>query len=339
MRAAFGRYGIASGVCAGLLALSIATPTALWAQAPAYTFLNLGTLGGPTSEAMAVNNLGQVAGRADLIEEQARPFQFTDGVMTALTADFGWATGINDSGQVAGFALLPGNGNVHAFIYKDGVLTDLGTLPGEQVPYSTANAINNAGTVVGDSKTQAMIYRDGVMAGLSKRAARTAYGVNDDGWVVGMLSGNNTAFLFDGRRMMDLGALDGSNAVSAALAINARGQVVGHSYFAGNAIQHAFLYENGVMRDLGTLRGGYSIANAINAHGDIVGESDGSAFLYRDGVMIDLNSLIAHDEFGLPHLNRARAISDNGHIVGLSFVLNEGARAFLLTPLDGPPTP
>ena len=33
---------------------------------------------------------------------------------------YGWATSINDSGEVTGFVLLPGQPNVHAFRYEPG---------------------------------------------------------------------------------------------------------------------------------------------------------------------------------------------------------------------------
>ena len=61
---------------------------------------------------------------------------------------------------------------------------------------------------------------------------------------------------------------------------------------------HAFLYTNGVMRDLGTLGGRESQGSSINAKGDVTGRSaiaeDSSyrAFLYTNGEMHDLNALV-----------------------------------------------
>jgi probable HAF family extracellular repeat protein len=57
-----------------------------------------------------------------------------------------------------------------------------------------------------------------------------------------------------------------------AASINARGQVVGQSTTASGEL-HAFLWEDGVMHDLGTLGGDYSAALGINARGEIVGQS------------------------------------------------------------------
>ncbi|HTL86048.1 MAG TPA: hypothetical protein VL856_12750, partial [Acidimicrobiia bacterium] len=87
---------------------------------------------------------------------------------------------------------------------------------------------------------------------------------------------------------------------SLANAVNARGQVVGFSYTESGHI-HAFVWDNGVMRDLGTLDQGtvsdsLSNALAINDQGQIAGYSTVStgffhAFLFDKGVMKDLGTL------------------------------------------------
>src|SRR6266852_7585362 len=92
-----------------------------------------------------------------------------------------------------------------------------------------------------------------------------------------------------------------------ATSINDSGQIVGKS------ANHAFLWENGVMIDLGTLGGNLSAANAINGRGQVVGESETAggemhAFLWEHGVMKDL---------GTPgETSSAQGLNTRGEIVG-----------------------
>jgi probable HAF family extracellular repeat protein len=74
--------------------------------------------------------------------------------------------------------------------------------------------------------------------------------------------------------VIDLGSLGGVNSYTHASDINAAGQVVGMSN------DHAFLWQSGIMTDLGSLGGGYGSAAAINDVGQIVGTcgaSDGTS--------------------------------------------------------------
>ncbi len=72
----------------------------------------------------------------------------------------------------------------------------------------------------------------------------------------------------------------------------------------GVIITHAFLYENGVMKDLGTLQGRQgSAAYGINNAGQVAGTSNGvptvssdHAFRYTNGDMLDLGALPGADQ-------------------------------------------
>jgi len=66
--------------------------------------IDLGTLGGPSSEGMAVNNLGQVVGYAQAADRTTHAFSWSGGVMTDLAAPGSheptWAVDVNDRGEV-----------------------------------------------------------------------------------------------------------------------------------------------------------------------------------------------------------------------------------------------
>jgi probable HAF family extracellular repeat protein len=85
-----------------------------------------------------------------------------------------------------------------------------------------------------------------------------------------------------------LGDLAGGIGGSTALAINNRGQIVGEATAAvpgGGYALHAFIWEDGVMRDMGTPPGRtMSGAEELNDRGTaVVGDGLGGTYLWRDG--------------------------------------------------------
>src|SRR4051812_46187529 len=103
---------------APLLALLLGT--ARLAAAQGYTVIDLGTLGGNSSDARALNLAGQVIGTATLPGDSARhAYLWENGVMRDLGTLGGTASGvggINASGQVVGYSYLPGGTDAHAFL-------------------------------------------------------------------------------------------------------------------------------------------------------------------------------------------------------------------------------
>jgi probable HAF family extracellular repeat protein len=121
--------------------------------------------------------------------------------------------------------------------------------------------------------------------------------------------------------------------------INNKGQVVGISDLPGDATGHAFLWENGVLTDLGTLPGDfYSVAYGINDNSQVVGQScdvnfNCRAFLWQDGVMMDLTSLNRASS-GL-YLVDPADINSRGEIAGQGYdPITGNSPAFLAVPCD-----
>jgi probable HAF family extracellular repeat protein len=243
---------------------------------------DLGTLGGPDSAALFVNENGQVAGSSDVDAIQnpttgrptIHPFLWEHGRMHDLIADaphrmfggtYGIASWLNERGQVLGTMNLKGDTIWHSFVWDRGVVTDLGTLGGL---ITTGQWINEAGHVVGKSDVTTIC---------------TACPPDNQKQL-------HDPFLWRDGRMTDLGVLDGDTA-GTAYSVNERDQVVGVTTVCAKvnpddschgAVYNAFLWENGSMVDLQTLLvpgSGITLSNSsgrgaynINNRGEIAGE-------------------------------------------------------------------
>jgi len=344
-------------------------PSLGWADLPNYVITDLGAVGGSSSAAFGINELGQVTGIS-----MNRSFLWTPAVPNGTTGSlqnlgvlpggfYSNGLGVNAKGQVIGESYIraePYNYR-RAFLWSpmtpngsSGTMQDLGTLGGTS---SSGYSVNDSGKTVGwsnttgDLRTHAFLY-DGTMQDLGTLGGLTswAYSINNSGQVVGWsnttISGTEYdlehAFLYDGT-MHDLGTLGGTH--SNAYSINDSGQVVGSSSVTGSSSYHAFLWtptmpnaSSGMMQDLGTLGGSGSTAYDINSSGHVTGESPGVgeflesyAFVYTTETgIVDLNSLI--DPLSGWILNGGYAINDIGQIAGTGTIGGE-THAFLLTPV------
>ncbi len=133
----------------------------------------------------------------------------------------------------------------------------------------------------------------------------------------------------------ELGTLGGSS--TGVTAINDADQTVGYSWLSDDYLTHAFLFENGTMKDLGVPDPSFASSEAwdINNSGQVVGvtgkyphfalqlitfgrSSDDRAFVYADGSMKNLGE--AFRKYVPPDAamgySIAYGISDRGHVVG-----------------------
>ncbi|HJT65126.1 MAG TPA: DUF3466 family protein [Pyrinomonadaceae bacterium] len=173
--------------------------------------IDLGTFGGKQSDAIAINDAGEVVGHlyTQYHDGDKRAVIYHAGKVVEI-GTFGGndsiAVAINTSGQVIGYAALPG-GEPRAFLFAHGKMKNLGTLPGGT--QSFAYGIDDRDRIVGasdakDSALRAFIYSDGVMQDLNKLIP------SDSGWVL-----------------------------TEAKAINGSGQIVGYGFLDGE--RRAFL--------------------------------------------------------------------------------------------------
>ena len=271
-------------------------------------------------------------------------YQLVD--LAALLGTNSYAQGINNDGQVVGY--WETTNGAHAFLYQNGAMTDLGLL-GRLGTNNFALSINNSGQVVGFSETTngavAFIYQNGGVTNLGNFGGLGSYafGINDGGQIVGHVATDNgaAAFLYNNGVVTSLGSLGGSN--SFAYGVNNALQVAGSSLKADNVTTHAFLWQNGVIRDLNQLlpyNSGWELmeAHGINDYGSIAGwgiiGAQAHAFLYYNGGWaVDLGTLPGSTNSYALGLNRSNVV------VGVS-LLPSGARAVIwaggtMTDLNG----
>jgi probable HAF family extracellular repeat protein len=235
-----------------------------------YTLVDLGTFGGPNSfqnyPGRSLTDHGTAIGEADTsVADPNAPICFADCTVSP------------------------------AFEWRNGQLTDLGALPGPN---------SSCPTWINDRQ---------MVAGVSQYAVD-----NSAGWTL------EDAVLWSHGKLIDLGTLGGNQ--SDAGAVNDEGQVAGAALnavpdpFPGSAgvlastncaitpinttEVRAFVWQGGVMHDLGTLGGPDAMASWINDRGQVAGQSFTNSvvnastgyptmdpFLWQDGKMIDLGTL------------------------------------------------
>ncbi len=335
------------------------------AAAPVYRIVDLGTLGGDSSEAAGINLFGDVVGTSALANGKPHAFLYRAGRMVDLGTLTGgsenYGTAIADSGVIVGYSGINHYPYIaefrhQGFIWQEGTMREVDALycycsSNRRYGDSRTLAVNNAGTAVGWSRaggfatpTHAFRFQNGRLEdvgapqpGEDQRGANglgfysTAWGINDLGEITGVVDGH-TFLMRDGVRQ-NLGVPPGF-ARSEGRAINGKGQVVGITVTA-SGMSRGFLWDLGTMRGLEPWPGDVSSeARAVNIYSDVVGRSGNADFstsramLWRSAVRVDLHTWVSDNSWTL---QVATAINNAGQIVGTGRH-NGHTRAFLLQP-------
>lgn len=222
---------------------------------------DLGTLGGPDSIGLYINDRGHISGASftsDIPEASTgippvEPFLWEARRMHhigTLGGVWGAVNGMNSNDYVIGTsstadapgACLNVDLGCHAFLWKKGRIRDLGTLGGT---FAIPTMLNGEGDVVGGANTfnddtvRAVLWRNGTihdLGGVDGDPCSLAWGQNNRGQVVGIsvpmcdLSLAPRAFLWEHGEMIDLNTRivgDANFQLIYAEAINDSGEITG----------------------------------------------------------------------------------------------------------------
>jgi probable HAF family extracellular repeat protein len=332
-----------SGAGVGMSETAVTDPNTGWPADHAVMFkggqvLDLGTLpGGVESQAVDINNRGQVSGFASNGTRDKYSF-FTVFGGPGPCGPSGWRT------------------QARSFVWRGGVMRDIGTLGGPDAVSTTQNA---TGQITGQSWTSSapnpatgiptldpFLWASGHMRDLGTLGGTIGFAnwLNNRGEVVGVsdLAGDQTGhpFLWANGHMRDLGTLGGDYGFASW--VNDRGDVAGAAQAADQNF-HGFLWRHGHMHDLSPVAGApWAFPNSGNDKGQVVGTETSKhgnelfAVLWSGSYGYNLNTLIAPSAL---HLTSADYIGNQGQIVGHGVLRNGHQRVFLLIRNPSVPLP
>jgi probable HAF family extracellular repeat protein len=307
-----------------------------------YRVVNLSGLGGTSSVGLSINDRGWVAGRSNLAGNQSRhatlwrngrltdlgtlggpnsavlwPVKNLRGIVTGV-AQTNEPDPLRETWSCGFFFPVATRSGVRClgFKWEDGEMTPLPTLGGT---HGFATGSNNRGQIAGWAENT--VFDSTCVEPQELQFRAVLWGPRDD-------------------QIRELPPLPGGDTVSAATALNDRGQVVGISGICDQAVGrfsaiHSVLWEHGVPVDIGDLGGvAWNTPMAINQRGDVVGfanasEADGGnfnprAFLWIRGRGVRNLGAVPGDL-----TSQATGINEWRQVVGQSCDVDDNCRGFL----------
>jgi len=306
-----------------------------------YQVIDLRTFGGANSYVgtspvlQILNNQSVVAGVADTAIPSPNCINLFSGTNAFSANDCLQTYGFKwQSGQLVKLPPLPGGTNSAAF-YVNGLGMVLG-----------ASDIGSLDPITGLPAQLAVLYSPNggiTLLGTLGGSSSSGNAVNDLGQAVGCASTGEPdtffgvmqhAVVWQNGIPHDLKTLGGD--VSCAIYINNGGQIAGISFT--NSVANPttqlptidpFLWENGTMKDLGTLGGVFGIVSGLNSGGQVVGNSDlegdqaSLGFFWSQGVLTPIPSLGVSSSF-------VSSLNESGAVVGFgSFPGDQNGDAFV----------
>ncbi len=322
------------------------------------TVTALGDLGGGYSQAVAINDSGQVAGVGVTAAHETHGFIWdaTNGMSDLGTLpgdDYISPTAINNGGRVVGNMFDTSNYVSKGFTWTAaGGLVDIGNAGPDG---TTVQAVNDAGQIVANSSVydaatdsysdHGFVWNDGHITPVGTPDESTyAYGENASGEVVGDIRAPDFTSQGFTRTaegdIVNLDPLPGNNS-SVPLGIADDGLVAGLSYTQtgdvnGTSDLHSVVWTpQGQIIDISAPGGVPLTFTRISATGEIVGgyqTSTGAAHAFSwtlDGGLVDLGTLAGDSE------SSAVSVNSHGEVIGTSDNQGETPRAFSWTPSGG----